>query len=90
MRQQQSEERVKSISEQLANALADITTKDNLVKQHVKVAEDAVSGIYDNFTNPSAALAINCFRESCLNACVANHVLLCIQGGRKQKQKQWL
>jgi hypothetical protein len=47
MRQQQSEERVKSISEQLANALADITTKDNLVKQHVKVAEDAVSGIYD-------------------------------------------
>lgn len=47
MRQQQSEERVKSISEQLANALADITTKDNLVKQHVKVAEEAVSGIYN-------------------------------------------
>ncbi|CAK9882880.1 unnamed protein product [Sphagnum jensenii] len=44
MRQQQSEERVKSISEQLANALADITTKDNLVKQHVKVTEEAVSG----------------------------------------------
>ncbi|KAH9552368.1 hypothetical protein CY35_09G062900 [Sphagnum magellanicum] len=44
MRRQQSEERVKSISEQLANALADITTKDNLVKQHVKVAEEAVSG----------------------------------------------
>ncbi|CAK9238215.1 unnamed protein product [Sphagnum troendelagicum] len=41
---QQSEERVKSISEQLANALADITTKDNLVKQHVKVTEEAVSG----------------------------------------------
>ncbi len=47
MRQQQSEERVKSISEQLANALADITTKDNLVKQHVKVTEEAVSGIYN-------------------------------------------
>ncbi|CAK9229950.1 unnamed protein product [Sphagnum troendelagicum] len=43
-RLRQSEEKVKYISEQLANALADITTKDNLVKQHAKVAEEAVSG----------------------------------------------
>jgi chromosome segregation ATPase len=41
---QQSEERVKSVGEQLANALADITMKDNLVKQHAKVAEEAVCG----------------------------------------------
>ncbi|CAM6037325.1 unnamed protein product [Sphagnum compactum] len=41
---QQSEERVKSVSEQLANALADITMKDKLVKQHAKVAEEAVCG----------------------------------------------
>ncbi|CAK9878823.1 unnamed protein product [Sphagnum jensenii] len=43
-RLRQSEEKVKYISEQLANALADITAKDNLVKQHAKVAEEAVSG----------------------------------------------
>jgi hypothetical protein len=42
---QQSGERVKSVSEQLADALADITMKDNLVKQHAKVAEEAVCGI---------------------------------------------
>ncbi|XP_024397596.1 uncharacterized protein [Physcomitrium patens] len=32
------------LNEKLANALADISTKDNLVKQHVKVAEEAVTG----------------------------------------------
>ncbi|CAK9880424.1 unnamed protein product [Sphagnum jensenii] len=42
--QQQSEDKAKSVSEQLATALADITIKDNLVKQHIKVAEEAVSG----------------------------------------------
>ncbi|CAK9199915.1 unnamed protein product [Sphagnum troendelagicum] len=41
---QQSGERVKSVSEQLADALADITMKDNLVKQQAKVAEEAVCG----------------------------------------------
>ncbi len=41
---QQSEDKAKSVSEQLATALADITIKDNLVKQHIKVAEEAVSG----------------------------------------------
>lgn len=40
----ESEERAKVLSEKLSNALADITSKDNLVKQHVKVAEEAVSG----------------------------------------------
>jgi len=45
-RLQQSEEKIKYISEQLANALADITAKDNLVKQHAKVAEEAVSGTH--------------------------------------------
>jgi hypothetical protein len=45
-RLRQSEEKVKYISEQLANALADITAKDNLVKQHAKVAEEAVSGTH--------------------------------------------
>ena len=32
------------MNDKLANALADITNKDNLVKQHVKVAEEAVTG----------------------------------------------
>ncbi|KAG0555687.1 hypothetical protein KC19_12G188500 [Ceratodon purpureus] len=40
----QSEERAKVLSEKLSNALGEITSKDNLVKQHVKVAEEAVSG----------------------------------------------
>lgn len=42
----QSEERAKILSEKLSNALADINSKDNVVKQHVKVAEEAVSGIF--------------------------------------------
>lgn len=41
----QSEERAKVLSEKLSNALGEITSKDNLVKQHVKVAEEAVSGM---------------------------------------------
>lgn len=44
----QSEERAKILSEKLSTALADITSKDNLVKQHVKVAEEAVSGTFFN------------------------------------------
>ncbi|CAK9232247.1 unnamed protein product [Sphagnum troendelagicum] len=44
IQQQQSEDKAKGVSEQLATALADITIKDNLVKQHIKVAEEAVSG----------------------------------------------
>lgn len=39
-----AEERARTMNDKLANALADITTKDNLVKQHVKVAEEAVTG----------------------------------------------
>lgn len=42
----QSEERAKILAEKLSTALADMTSKDNLVKQHVKVAEEAVSGNY--------------------------------------------
>jgi hypothetical protein len=52
-RLQQSEGKVKYISEQLANALADITAKDNLVKQHAKVAEEAVSGTHEKSIKPT-------------------------------------
>lgn len=41
---QQSEEKLKSLNEKLSLALSDNTAKDNLVKQHAKVAEEAVSG----------------------------------------------
>lgn len=40
----QAEERSKQLNERLSTAFADITAKDNLVKQHVKVAEEAVTG----------------------------------------------
>ena len=36
---------VKSLSEKLSAALLTISAKDDLVKQHAKVAEDAVAGI---------------------------------------------
>lgn len=39
------EDKVKSLNEKLSSALLEINTKDGLVKQHAKVAEDAVSGI---------------------------------------------
>jgi hypothetical protein len=39
------EDSVKSLSEKLSSALLTINAKDDLVKQHAKVAEDAVAGI---------------------------------------------
>ncbi|XP_076938286.1 filament-like plant protein 4, partial [Bidens hawaiensis] len=38
------EDEVKDLNEQLSEAHSELTTKENLVKQHAKVAEDAVSG----------------------------------------------
>ncbi|KAK1297740.1 Filament-like plant protein 4 [Acorus calamus] len=38
------EDQVKSLNEKLSSAQAEMTTKDNHVKQHAKVAEEAVSG----------------------------------------------
>ena len=37
---------VKSLSEKLSAALLTISAKEGLVKQHAKVAEDAVAGIF--------------------------------------------
>lgn len=44
VRWHQCQERNKHLNDRLAAALADITAKDNLVKQHAKVAEEAVTG----------------------------------------------
>ncbi|OWM80907.1 filament-like plant protein 4 [Punica granatum] len=41
---QTMEEHMKELDEQLTSAHAEITAKDNLAKQHAKVAEEAVSG----------------------------------------------
>ncbi|KAK4795345.1 hypothetical protein SAY86_013339 [Trapa natans] len=38
------EDHIKELDEQLSAAQSEVTTKDNLVKQHSKVAEEAVSG----------------------------------------------
>ncbi|KAK4752787.1 hypothetical protein SAY87_021585 [Trapa incisa] len=38
------EDQIKELDEQLSAAQSEVTTKDNLVKQHSKVAEEAVSG----------------------------------------------
>lgn len=40
------EENVKVLNEKLSAAQSEITTKDALVKQHAKVAEEAVSGTH--------------------------------------------
>lgn len=39
------EEEVKDLNEKLSAAEDEMTNKDNLVKQHAKVAEEAVSGL---------------------------------------------
>lgn len=39
------EDQIKEFNEKLSAAHSEMTTKDNLVKQHAKVAEEAVSGI---------------------------------------------
>lgn len=38
------DEKVKTLNEKLSASQSEITTKDALVKQHAKVAEEAVSG----------------------------------------------
>ncbi|KMZ62551.1 hypothetical protein ZOSMA_456G00010 [Zostera marina] len=37
------EDQVKTLTEQLSCAQAEVTIKDALIKQHIKVAEEAVS-----------------------------------------------
>lgn len=39
------EEQIKELNENLSAAHSEISTKEDLVKQHTKVAEEAVSGI---------------------------------------------
>ncbi|KAI4320948.1 hypothetical protein MLD38_034380 [Melastoma candidum] len=51
---QSLEEEVKELNEKLSAANADITTKENMVKQHTKVAEDAISGWEKAETEASA------------------------------------
>lgn len=39
------DDKIKELNEKLSAANSEMTTKDNLVKQHAKVAEEAVSGM---------------------------------------------
>ena len=39
------EDQVKKLNEKLSGAQAEMPNKDNIVKQHAKVAEEAVSGL---------------------------------------------
>lgn len=45
------EEQIKELDENLSTANSEITTKENLVKQHMKVAEEAVSGIMPSYSS---------------------------------------
>lgn len=66
---------VKTLREKLASALHNIRAKDDLVKQHSKVAEEAVSG--NNYFSPFRIsyanwLELECFVFvclSCINTC---------------------
>lgn len=40
---------IKTLTEKLSAALANVSAKDDLVKQHVKVAEEAVAGMIEIF-----------------------------------------
>lgn len=39
------EEEIKDLNDKLSEANSEMTNKENLVKQHAKVAEEAVSGL---------------------------------------------
>ncbi|KAA8537535.1 hypothetical protein F0562_027143 [Nyssa sinensis] len=56
------EDEVKELNEKLSEARSDMTTKENLVKQHAKVAEEAVSGWEKA---EAEALALKNHLESC-------------------------
>lgn len=40
------EEEINDLNDRLSEANSEMTNKDNLVKQHAKVAEEAVSGLF--------------------------------------------
>ncbi|KAD2393345.1 hypothetical protein E3N88_40322 [Mikania micrantha] len=50
------EDEVKELNEQLSEAHSEMTTKENLVKQHAKVAEEAVSGCWEKAEAEAATL----------------------------------
>ncbi|KAJ7558558.1 hypothetical protein O6H91_04G045900 [Diphasiastrum complanatum] len=52
----QTGEKVRDLSEKLSAALSDITAKDKLVKQHAKVAEEAVSGSWEKAEAEAVAI----------------------------------
>lgn len=45
------EDEVKLLNDKLSSALSEIATKDVLVKQHAKVAEEAVSGYFQRLVS---------------------------------------
>lgn len=53
---QQAEENLKVVKEELSTALNEVTEKEAMVKQHEKVAEEAVSGKLTGFALMFASL----------------------------------
>ena len=47
----ETEAQVKVLNEKLSSAQSEITTKDSLVKQHARVAEEAIAGVFSPHLN---------------------------------------
>lgn len=68
---QRLEEQINELNEKLSSANSEITTKENLVKQHMKVAEEAVSGIlpsYSSYMSNTGRAECTCFID--LSSCI--------------------
>ncbi|KAG0496883.1 hypothetical protein HPP92_001574 [Vanilla planifolia] len=80
------EDQLKNITEQLLSAQAEMTAKDNLVKQHARVAEEAVSGWEKA---EAEALALKLQLESLtLSKLSAEEKALHLDGALKECMKQ--
>ncbi|KAM3365861.1 hypothetical protein ACQJBY_015465 [Aegilops geniculata] len=85
--QDNSNVKVKVLSERLSSVVSDIRAKDDLVKQHSKVAEEAVLG-WEKAENEMASLKAQLNAATVKNATLDGALKECIRQLRRAKEEQ--
>ncbi|KAM3385416.1 hypothetical protein ACQJBY_009343 [Aegilops geniculata] len=85
--QDNSNVKVKVLSERLSSVVSDIRAKDDLVKQHSKVAEEAVLG-WEKAKNEMASLKAQLNAATVKNATLDGALKECVRQLRRAKEEQ--
>ncbi|KAF7015555.1 hypothetical protein CFC21_029378 [Triticum aestivum] len=85
--QDNSNVKVKVLSERLSSVVSDIRAKDDLVKQHSKVAEEAVLG-WEKAENEMASLKAQLNAATVKNATLDGALKECVRQLRRAKEEQ--